>query len=116
MNRHAKRLYSHLLQDLNTEETRLEKINSEILSVAAALKELEQKKLASLDAKDSLEAQFKRSGGLSKNERDGLNNKMCQHDRRKNECAKIVRDYVEGMMPFYITYVKQLIAILKDIP
>lgn len=96
--------YSHLLQDLNTEEIRLEKINSEILSATAALKELEQKKLASLDAKDSLEAQFKRSGGLSKNERDGLNNKMCQHDRRKNECAKIVRDYAEGMMPFYITY------------
>lgn len=96
--------YSYLLEDLKTKEAKFEKINSDISAAHSALKELEQKKIASSDAKDSLEAQFKRSGGLSKNKRDGLNNKMRQHDRRKSEYAKIVRDYAEGIMPFYITY------------
>ena len=96
--------YSHLLEELNAKGDKLEKVESEILAAQTALKELEQKKLDSWDAKEHLEAQFKRSGGLSKNKHDVLTNKMSQHDRRKSECAKIIRDYAEGMMPFYITY------------
>ena len=51
-----------------------------------------------------LEAQFKKSGGLTKKERDELNSKMRQFDRVKNECSKQIRDYVEGIMPFYIAF------------
>lgn len=40
----------------------------------------------------------------SKNERDELNNKLRQYDRTKNEYSRIIRDYVENLMPFYITY------------
>lgn len=96
--------YDHMRKQLAQKEDALEKIDADIEDIKAKLKVSEQKKNAATDEKESLEAQFKKSGGLNKSERDELNNKMRQYDRTKNDCAKVVRDYVEGMMPFYITF------------
>lgn len=96
--------YNHLLDELSIKEESLKNLNAAIVSAESALQELNYKKAAITDEKDSLEVQFKKSGGLSKNVRDSLNNKMLQHDRVKNECSQKIRDFVEGMMPFYITY------------
>lgn len=96
--------YNHLLEELSTKEESLKALDAAIVLTESALQELNHKKTAAFDEKESLEVQFKKSGGLSKNVRDSLNNKMLQHDRTKNEYSKKVRDFVEGMMPFYITY------------
>lgn len=96
--------YNHLLEELSTKEESLKALDAAIVLTESALQELNHKKTAASDEKESLEVQFKKSGGLSKNVRDSLNNKMLQHDRTKNEYSKKVRDFVEGMMPFYITY------------
>ena len=96
--------YNHLLEELSAKEESLKDLDAAIVSAESALQELNHKKTAITDEKESLEIQFKKSGGLSKNGRDSLNNKMLQHDRIKNECSKKIRDFVEGMMPFYITY------------
>lgn len=96
--------YNHLLEELSAKEESLKDLDAAIVSAESALQELNHKKTAITDEKESLEVQFKKSGGLSKNVRDSLNNKMLQHDRTKNECSKKIRDFVEGMMPFYITY------------
>lgn len=94
---------NQLIEQLHKQETALEQLDSNIKVTETALQELEANLTAAIDEKSSLEAQFKKSGGLSRNERDELNNKIRQYDRTKSECSKIVRDYVEGMMPFYIT-------------
>lgn len=88
----------------HSQEKAVETYASNIKATEIALQELEAKKTAAIDEKNSLEAQFKKSGGLSKNERDELNNKLRQYDRAKNEYSRIIRDYVENLMPFYITY------------
>ena len=93
-----------LMEQLHSQEKAVETYASNIKATEIALQELEAKKTAAIDEKNSLEAQFKKSGGLSKNERDELNNKLRQYDRTKNEYSRIIRDYVENLMPFYITY------------
>lgn len=94
---------NQLLEQLHKHETALEQLDSKIKETDTALQELEIKRDAAIDEKNSLEAQFKKSGGLSKDERDALNNEIRLHDRTKSECSKIIRDYVEDLMPFYIT-------------
>ncbi len=93
-----------LMEQLHSQEKAVETYASNIKATEIALQDLEAKKVAAIDEKNNLEAQFKKSGGLSKNERDGLNNKLRQYDRTKNDCTRIIRDYVENLMPFYITY------------
>lgn len=93
-----------LTEQLYDQERAVETCASNINATEIALQELEAKNTAAKDKKYSLEVQFKKSGGLSKNERDGLNNKLRKYDRTKNDCSKIIRDYVENLMPFYITY------------
>lgn len=95
--------YDRILEQYNREQETLNKLDSDIEAGKIALQELEQKKLIALDEQANLETQFRKSGGLSKSERDTINNEMRQYDRTKNERAKTVRDYVEGLMPFYIT-------------
>ncbi len=96
--------YRRLLGDLRGKEEELEKPESGIAAAETALEKLEEKKAAALDEKESLEAQFKASGGLRKDERDILHNQLRRYDQEKEECAKQIRTYTEGLMPFYIAY------------
>lgn len=96
--------YDHILEQLRQKESSLEKLDSDIDDLKGAIQELEHRKISAKDEKEHLEAQFKKSGGLTKKERDELNNKMRQYDRIKNECSKMIRDYVEDLMPFCITF------------
>lgn len=96
--------YDDLLGQLRAKEAALEELERRAAKTEAGLQALREGKSAAIDEKNSLEAQFKNSGGLSKNERDGLNHKLRQHEQEKNEYSKKIRDYVEGIMPFYITY------------
>ena len=96
--------YRRLLEDLRGKEEELEKPESGIAAAKTALEKLEEKKAAALDEKVSLEAQFKASGGLRKDERDILHNQLRRYDQEKEECAKQIRTYTEGLMPFYIAY------------
>ncbi len=94
--------YGHMLEQLRGKERALEQLDANIDHLKNAVQELEYRKAAAIDEKENLEVQFKRSGGLSKKERDELNNKMRHYDRVKNKWSKIIRDYVEDIMPFYI--------------
>lgn len=96
--------YERLLAQLREKEAALEQLDSGIAQTEASIQTLKDEKAAAIHEKSSLEAQFKNSGGLSKNERDGLDSRMRQYEQTRNECSKTIRDYVEGMMPFYITY------------
>ncbi len=96
--------YDHVLEQLRQKESSLEKLESDMDDLKGAIQKLEHRKTSAKDEKENLEAQFKKSGGLTKKERDELNNKMRQYDRIKNECSKMIRDYVEDFMPFYIAF------------
>lgn len=96
--------YGDMQDRLTQKKNALEKLNSDIENLKDAIQALELRKIAATDEKKNLEAQFKKSGGLTKKERDELNNKMRRYDRIKNECSKKIRDYVEGIMPFYIAF------------
>lgn len=96
--------YHQTLEQLEEKERALEKLDTDIAEIKASLNVLEEKRTAAKDREESLENQFKKSGGLNKSERDELDDKMHQYDRAKNECAKTLRDYVEGVMPFCILY------------
>lgn len=93
-----------LMEQLHDQERIWETCTADIAAAETALQKLEADKAAAAGEKNDLEARFKKSGGLSKNERDGLNNKLRQYDRVKNAEARTIRDYVEDLMPFYITY------------
>lgn len=95
---------SGMREQLTQKEAALEKLDSDIENLKGAIQVLEHRKIAAADEKKNLEAQYKKSGGLTKKERDELNNKMRRYDRIKNECSKTIRDYVEGIMPFYIAF------------
>ena len=96
--------YDHVLEQLRQKERALEQLDSDIEDLKDTLQKLEHRRTSAKDEKENLEAQFKKSGGLTKKERDELNSKMRQFDRVKNECSKQIRDYVEGIMPFYIAF------------
>ena len=74
-----------LMEQLHGQEKNVENCVSKINTTEIALQDLEAKKVAAIDVKSSIEAQFKKSGGLSKSERDGLNNKLRQYDRTKKK-------------------------------
>ena len=93
-----------LMDQLYNQERILETCTTDIAATEAELQKLEASKGVAIDERDCVEAQFKKAGGLSKNERDELNSKLRQYDRVKNDGTRVVRDYVENLMPFYITY------------
>lgn len=96
--------YDSLLEQLSAKEAEMENLDAGISSIENTLQELEEKKVTADDEKNNLEAQFRKAGGLNKSERDRINDQIRQYDRIKNECSKRIRDYIEGIMPFYITY------------
>lgn len=92
-----------LLEQFRAQSAELEKLDRSIAAAEHTLQELEIKQAAAADQKLSLEAQFKKAGGLGKEEREALNDQLRQYDRMKSEQSKVIRDYVEGLMPFGIT-------------
>lgn len=81
--------YDHVLEQLRQKERALEQLDSDIEDLKDTLQKLEHRRTSAKDEKENLEAQFKKSGGLTKKERDELNSKMRQFDRVKNECSKL---------------------------
>ena len=72
--------------------------------------------LSAQEEKESLDHQFERSGGLTAQEQERLEAQRATQDRVKSDKAKRIREFVESMMPLYIT--KDLAAVaykqLKD--
>ena len=68
------------------------------------------------EEKESLDHQFSRSGGLTAKEQERLETQRAIQERVKGDKAKRIREFVESMMPLYIT--KDLAAVaykqLKD--
>lgn len=52
--------------------------------------------------REALELKFIRSGGLSEDQRRDLERELAELDSKKNEKSKIIRGFVEGIMPLFI--------------
>ena len=53
--------------------------------------------------REALEQKFTRSGGLSEKERRNLESDLARLDNVKSEKSKIIRGFVEGLMPLFIS-------------
>lgn len=95
-----------LLRQLQQQERQLEESRAKVTETEEILQQLQAKCAAAEDEKKDWETRFKKSGGLSQQKRERLNEELRRQDRIKSESTKIIRDYVEEMMPFIIAYDK----------
>lgn len=95
---------SQLAKELHQQEEALQTLQSKHETLEAALQDAEAQRAAALDEKVHLEAEFKKSGGVSQAEREQLNEQLRARDRVKNDASKKIRDFVEGLMPFAILH------------
>ncbi len=85
-----------------------EDVNLSTYTTRSADLELQKQQLAAQllsaqEEKESLDHQFKRSGGLTSQEQERLEAQRATQDRVKSDKAKRIREFVESMMPLYIT-------------
>lgn len=53
--------------------------------------------------REALEQKFTRSGGLSERERQNLERELARLENIKSEKSKVIRGFVEGLMPLFIS-------------
>ena len=85
---------------------------TQINDLTERIKELRQTISKDESEREALEQKFTRSGGLSEKERKKLEKELDRLDSIKSEKSKIIRGFVENMMPLYIT--RQLAANVYD--
>ena len=85
---------------------------TQINELKERIKELRQTISKNEVEREALEQKFTRSGGLSEKERKKLERELDRLESIKSEKSKIIRGFVENIMPLYIT--KQLAANVYD--
>ncbi|MBM6887194.1 AAA family ATPase [Pseudoflavonifractor phocaeensis] len=108
--------YDEVAKLVKQEEVNLSTYMTRSTDLKAQKQQLDMQLLSVQEEKESLDHQFERSGGLTAQEQERLETQRATQDRVKNDKAKRIREFVESMMPLYIT--KDLAAIaykqLKD--
>ena len=85
-----------------------EEVNLSAYTTRSTDLELQKEQLAALllsaqEEKESLDYQFERSGGLTAQEQEKLEAQRTKQELVKGDKAKRIREFVESMMPLYIT-------------
>ena len=108
--------YDEVAKLVEQEEVNLSAYTTRSADLESQKQQLAAQLLSAQEEKESLDHQFERSGGLSAQEQERLEAQRATQDRVKSDKAKRIREFVESMMPLYIT--KDLAAVaykqLKD--
>ena len=108
--------YDEVAKLVEQEEVNLSAYTTRSADLESQKQQLAAHLLSAQEEKESLDHQFERSGGLTAQEQERLEAQRATQDRVKSDKAKRIREFVESMMPLYIT--KDLAAVaykqLKD--
>ena len=108
--------YDEVAKLVEQEEVNLSAYTTRSTDLESQKQQLAAQLLSAQEEKESLDHQFERSGGLTAQEQERLEAQRATQDRVKSDKAKRIREFVESMMPLYIT--KDLAALaykqLKD--
>ena len=108
--------YDEVAKLVEQEEVNLSAYTTRSTDLESQKQQLAAQLLSAQEEKESLDHQFERSGGLTAQEQERLEAQRATQDRVKSDKAKRIREFVESMMPLYIT--KDLAAVaykqLKD--
>jgi len=84
-------------------EKRIDDIEEEIVHLETTIPQI-SKRLSDLrNEESSLKAKFDTAGGLNKDTREELKGKLQQQDKIRSDYSKKIRDFVENLMPLFIT-------------
>ena len=108
--------YDVVAKLVEQEEANLSAYTIKSTDLKSQKQQLAEQLLSAQEEKTSLDHQFERSGGLTVQEQEQLEAQRATQERVKGDKAKRIREFVESMMPLYIT--KDLAAVaykqLKD--
>lgn len=108
--------YDEVAKLVEQEEVNLSAYTTRSANLESQKQQLAAQLLSAQEEKEALDHQFQRSGGLTAQEQQRLEARRATQDRVKSDKAKRIREFVESMMPLYIT--KDLAAVaykqLKD--
>ena len=108
--------YDEVAKLVEREESNLSAYTARSVDLELQKQQLAARLLSAQEEKESLDHQFERSGGLTAQEQEQLEAQRATQERVKGDKAKRIREFVESMMPLYIT--KDLAAVaykqLKD--
>ena len=76
---------------------------TQINDLTARIEDLRQTIARDESEREALEQKFTRSGGLTEQARQGLERDLAKFDSIKSEKSKVIRGFVEGLMPLFIS-------------
>lgn len=82
---------------------KIEELTDEISRLKAAVPELKEKLNMLHDEENALRVKFENAGGLNQKVREELSKQAQHHDAARSSYSKKIRDFVEDLMPLYIT-------------
>ncbi|WP_337575868.1 AAA family ATPase [Fournierella sp.] len=95
--------YDQVAKLVEQEEANLFAYMTKSSALESQKQQLTAQLLSAQEEKESLDYQFSRSGGLTAKEQERLEAQRATQERVKGDKAKRIRDFVESMMPLYIT-------------
>ena len=95
--------YDEVAKLVEQEEVNLSAYTTRSADLESQKQQLAAQLLSAQEEKESLDHQFERSGGLTAQEQERLEAQRATQDRVKSDKAKRIREFVESMMPLYIT-------------
>lgn len=95
--------YDEVRKCLEISEKNCATLSEEVTDLENKIPKLEEKIECLKDEKEALELKFVKSGGLSEEEREEIIGKQQRQDTIKTNCSKKIRNFVESIMPIFIT-------------
>lgn len=86
-----------------TLEAKIQGLTDEIIRLKTIIPEIDQKLADLHNEENALRAKFENAGGLNQDIREDLNKQTQRQDTLRSNYAKKIRDFVESLMPLYIT-------------
>ena len=93
-------------------EERVNELKEEIEHIETTFPEISKRLTDLRNEESALRTKFEIAGGLKKDIRDDLNRQIQQQDTLRSNYSKKIRDFVENLMPLFIT--KDLAAIAQS--
>lgn len=95
--------YEEIAKLVEQEEANLSAYMTRSTDLELQKQRLAAQLLSAQEEKESLDHQFERSGGLTQQQQEQLEAQRATQDRIKSDKTKRIREFVESMMPLYIT-------------
>lgn len=84
-------------------EKRVNDLKEEIMHLETTIPEISKRLIDLRNEENALRAKFENAGGLNKDIRNDLNKQAQRQDTLRSNYAKKIRDFVENLMPLFIT-------------